>query len=120
MSPRFTSLARTLAATFAAIVEHAKSHPDEADRLFEAIAAHLRSAAPMVLLGVPDAIDPIAEATIQLSERARIEIRRLDGKLNLYVHDELDHDADVGLTDAKAEEIRAALARVMAAAMEAA
>jgi hypothetical protein len=119
-SPRFIHLARTFAAAFQAVAEHAKAHPHEADRLYESVAGHLRSAAPMTLLGVSDVVEPTAEATISLGDGARVEVRMLDGKLNLYVADALQHDADVGLTASQAEQLRRDLARVLAAGKEAA
>ena len=51
-SPRGRALQRSLAMTFEAIKEHAKLYPGETALLYEAIAAHLRSAAPQALRGV--------------------------------------------------------------------
>lgn len=50
-SPRGRALQRSLAITFEAIKEHAKMEPAEAAAPYEAIAAHLRSAAPQALRG---------------------------------------------------------------------
>lgn len=49
MSPRGQALQRSLAATFEALKEHAKRHPDEVAEIYAAIAAHVRSAQPQAL-----------------------------------------------------------------------
>lgn len=50
-SPRGQAIQRSLAMTFEAIKEHAKLYPGETALLYEAIAAHLRAAAPQAMLG---------------------------------------------------------------------
>lgn len=54
LSTRAQMIARTLAATFTAIGEHKKARPDEAQMLYELIAATLRATEPMVLNQRPD------------------------------------------------------------------
>lgn len=54
LSTRGLAIARTSAAVFEAIREHAKDYPDEAERLYGLHAAHLRAAVPWVLAALPD------------------------------------------------------------------
>lgn len=86
--------------------EH-KSQP-ERDLVYQAIAAHMRSAAPMAFAGPADLV-PQQDALIDLGSGAMVRLRVLDGKLNLFVCENAQHDANVVLDEPKRELLRAAL-----------
>lgn len=117
---RHTALSRTLAATFEAIKEHAKSSPHEADLLYAAIAAHLRSAAPLALAALPDPVLAPATTGLPLHLDLRdgsIDLSRTeDGRLLLYVADVSGHDSAVTVTLAQLELLVSAAMAVKEAA----
>lgn len=106
-----TDLARRFASDFEAVKELQKSQPAEVAVLYESIAAHLRSAAPMSLLGVA-ALEPLTEAKVPLGDGAVVELTSTDRGVLMYVADASGHDVAVPVHAQQAEEIRTALARV--------
>lgn len=112
-SDRAYSIVRTFRATFAALADH-KSESERA-AIIEIVASHLRSSAPLALLGAADMIDPAREALVVALDGARIELSISDdGKLILYVIDAAGADAAALLSQKLAGQLRAELARVMA------
>ena len=49
MTPRGQALLRSLQATFAAIAEHEKTQPAEADQIYAMLITHVRSSKPHAL-----------------------------------------------------------------------
>jgi hypothetical protein len=95
---RGVALSRTFVAAFEALKEHAKTHPAEVARLYEAIAGHLRSAAPLTLLvsvpevvamaaNVPEAIEPETHIRRDLGDGAAYDIGISDRFLRLVMVD---------------------------------
>ena len=78
MSPRGNALARTFAAAFSALSEHAKLHSGEAVVLAGQVAAHLRSAFPMEAITAGEPTEPeIVEDLSELGKlRAEVEAMR--------------------------------------------
>ncbi len=109
-SSRALAIARTFAAAFDALKEHAKQNPSEVAMLYESVASHIRSAAPMAMLvGPPPLIDE-TDAIIDLGEGSLVRLRVLDGKLNMYVCEPQGaHDVNVVLGETPREQLRAAL-----------
>ncbi len=87
--------------------EH-KSQP-ERDLVYQAIASHMRSAAPMAFVGAPAELVPTSDALIDLGAGQLVRLRVLDGRLNMYVCEAASHDVNVVLDDSKREQLRAAL-----------
>lgn len=109
---RKVALERTFAAAFAALDD--SKDPLIVSHLYEFIVKHVRSAQPMALLGgVSDVVSPVQEAIVQLDDGARVEVRRIDGRVNLYVLAADGHDASVSATDAQAGEVEKAVMAVM-------
>jgi hypothetical protein len=104
-------LARHFAACFEQAKELAKEQPAEVAALMEAVAAHLRSAAPLSLLAAPE-LQPSQDALIDLGEGRIVRLRVLDGRLNMYVCEGPAHDASVALSEVAREQLRAALGSV--------
>lgn len=111
LSPRAFHLVRTFRAAFAALDD--LKDPHEQQQIAEVIAAHLRSSAPLALGATT--VEPATEIVVTLTDGARVELRVLDGRINLYVHDALEHDADVGLTQQQAAQLISDARRVLAA-----
>lgn len=105
-------LARRFAACFEAAKELQKTQSSEVAALFEAVAAHLRSAAPLALLGPSSMLEPLTEARIPLADGALVELTVTERGVLMYVQDASGHDVAVPVPAVPAEEIRAALARV--------
>ena len=78
MSPRGNALARTFAAAFSALSEHAKLYTGEAVVLAGQVAAHLRSAFPMEAITAGEPTEPeIVEDLSELGKlRAEVEAMR--------------------------------------------
>lgn len=51
LSPRGTQLLRALARNLQLVEEHAKAAPAEADAIYAALIAHVRSARPLLMTG---------------------------------------------------------------------
>lgn len=102
MTLRGTALARTFAAAFQALVEHAKAHPSEAAQLADVVASHLRSSYPQSLSALPDPQLTPAVATLPLHMDTRggsVDLYRSeDGALVLLVTD-MSHDAAVTISE---------------------
>lgn len=119
MSDRGRHISRTFAAAFEALKEHAKQHPAEVADIYERLAAHLRSVAPLTLLTPTLDTGPIAriEPPVNEIERSicadgKYRLSFDEGHLALVVTDEGDTAAGV-LTPEMAETLRADIARVM-------
>lgn len=110
LSPSALSIIASFRAAFAALDDH-RSQP-ERDLVYAVVASHLRSAAPMALLGSADTLAPITEARIPLGDGAFVELSAPDGRLSLYLHDSTGSDAAAPMTLAQAHELWAVLARV--------
>jgi len=91
LSPRGLALQRTFAAAFEAAKEHAKTAPHEVAQLFEMLAAHLRSAAPLALgaLATLDVatIEPETSVRVDLGDGASYNLAIVDGFLRLQMFD---------------------------------
>lgn len=113
-SDRGTTIVRSLQSVLHALDEH--KSPAERAAIYESLAAHIRSAAPMSLLGVADTLEPLREITIPGADGARVEVKAIDNgdQLDFYVQDATGHDADVVLSPAAASQLRDGIARVMA------
>ncbi len=119
LSLRGLALLRTFRAAFEAAAEHSKAHPHEVAIIAEACASHLRSWQPMALLGGAADIEPATEITVAAID-GRIEVSISGECVCIYAFDSSAHDAAPLLTRAQAEELRTAIARVMATGKEAA
>ncbi len=110
-SDRGRALIRTFQAAFHALIDH----KSEAERMaiYDVIASHVRSSAPMALLGHADTLEPLTESMIVLADGAFVELRAVDGKVSLYVMDTTSGDACVSLTAAHVEQLRRDLPRVL-------
>jgi hypothetical protein len=103
-------LARYFAHGFEMAKELAKTQPSEVAAFYEAVAAHLRSAAPLALVGpAPLVPDGSSDALIDLGAGALVRLRVLDGQLNMYVCEAAQHDVNVVLEERAREQLRAAL-----------
>ncbi len=101
---RAAYLRRTFSAAFEALKELQKTEPAEAAEIFDALAAHVRSASPQSFLTEAAPLVVATDVTAierELGAGARYEIRIVDGTRMLLVHDEHEHDALVSLTDAQ-------------------
>lgn len=110
MSPSL-DLACQFASLFELAKELQKSQPSEVAVVLEAVAEHLRSVAPLSLLGV-STLDPLEEFIVPLADGARIELRTMDGRTGLYVLDAAHHDALALMNAAQCEELATGLRRV--------
>jgi len=81
LSARGVNILRTLRATFAALEEHGKSHPDEVDELAASIASHIRSWRPYVLTA---AEGPVLSLRIPATIAQCTEIERALGDDHRY------------------------------------
>lgn len=123
MSDRGRALQRTFAAAFEAAKEHAKHHPHEVVQLYELIASHLRSAAPLslaadvpvALASVPPAIDPETHLRRELADGAAYELK-IDGALLMLQFFDVTGDNAMHHFDALGgKDFRDDLSRVLAA-----
>jgi hypothetical protein len=101
-------LARRFAHLFEQAKELAKSAPSDVSNLYEAIASHLRSAAPMSLVQPPALADG-PDLLIDLGAGQVIRVRPIDGRLNLHVFETAQHDAAVVLSETARAQLVAAL-----------
>lgn len=111
---RQTALERTFAAAFHALDETRDAQV--VAHLYEFIVKHVRSAAPMSLLGAADVIEPTAEVIVPLQDGARIDLNVDDGSLVLYVVEPSGKDAAVALSVGRTEDLRRGLSRILASA----
>ena len=110
-------LRRTFQSAFAALAEHGKAHPGEHAEIMAAVAAHVRSAAPLALLDLPAvAVDesPVASVTRELGEGGRYALSTEGGCVVLSLVDPHDGAAVVALTGLQVTWLRADLASVAA------
>jgi hypothetical protein len=113
-SDRGLALVRTFRAAFSALSEH-KSDV-ERTQINEIIANHLRSSAPMALLGTADVLEPTSEVIVPLQDGARIDLTIDEGTLVMYVVEASGKDAAVPLSAGRAEDLRRGLARMIGGA----
>lgn len=114
MSPLALEVAQRLR-TALAVLDDLKSST-ERDYLYSVLVAHVRSAAPMSLLGAADVIEPTAEVIVPLQDGARIDLNVDDGSLVLYVVEPSGKDAAVALSVGRTEDLRRGLSRILASA----
>lgn len=118
MSPTAIKLLGAMRRNLELLVELEKSDPAGVATIVAALVAHLRSWKPLAATAVPAPLDaaPLttsAEALprvstdgpihVDLGDGAFYELGKLHGKTTLYVHDSLEHDADIALTREQAE-----------------
>lgn len=115
MSPTFSPKAQDIVAWFRAAFAALDDHKSQQERvqIYATCVAHIRSAAPMQLLGVSDVLPAATEVVIPLADGARVEVRQMDGAVSLYVLAADASDAAVSMTDAQAEQVRVGLMQVM-------
>src|SRR5690242_18225688 len=94
MSPTL-SLAQKFAALFEEAKEQQKSDPQGVIQVAEAVAAHLRSWQPLVLLGAPPPLTGEQDALIDLGEGQIVRLHILDGKLNMLTVESPARDTNV-------------------------
>jgi len=117
-SPRAEALRRTYVAAFLALDDLKKTDPAGAAEIEIALVSHIRAAMPMRLYDTGPVVKmtpvPVRPEVIteRIGERAFYELRPLDDdRTLLYLHDELEHDADVALTPTQVEALREHLAQ---------
>lgn len=123
MSQRGRALQRTFAAAFEAAKEHAKTHPHEVAQLFEMLASHLRSAAPMALGAtapvalelVPAQIEPETSIRVDLGDGAAYHLAIADAFLRLQMFDVTGDETMHHFEPKTAKAFRDDLTRVLAA-----
>lgn len=78
MSARGTALARTFASAFLALAEHAKALPHEVEEIAGAVAAHLKSWAPLAIMAEPSLqLVPPTDDAVELAKlKAECECMR--------------------------------------------
>ena len=86
-------------------------HGAERQQIYELLAAHLRSASPMALLGGAADVEPVSQARIPL-KAGSVEVSSDEGEIVLYVVDASGRDVGVGMSQAQAVELRSVLGRV--------
>lgn len=88
-------------------------HPgSERQQIYELLAAHLRSAAPMALLGGAADVEPLRQEKIALASGGSVELVVDDGVTVMLVVEPSGKDAAVAVNAQKAGELRTVLARV--------
>jgi hypothetical protein len=68
-----TDLARRLAACFRDLDDLRSRSPSDAAQLYEAVASHLRSSAPMSLTGIP-VVSPLPTVTCPLADESQYSL----------------------------------------------
>lgn len=123
---RAVALSRTFAAAFEALKEYAKTNPAEVAQLYEAIAGHLRSAAPLTLLASvpelaigpvvsPPAVKPETSVRVDLGDGASYHLVIADEFLRMQFFDVTGDEAMHHFTPEKAKAFRDDFSRVLAA-----
>lgn len=110
LSPTAQSIVAHLRAGLAAL-DDLKSQP-ERDLIYQVIASHVRSAAPMAFTGAADLVEPQQEAVVHLDDGQRVELRMIDGRLNLYAAESHERDTNVRISEGQREQLRLALGAV--------
>lgn len=108
MTDRSQALARTFAAAFAALAEHAKTQPAEAETLMASVASHVRSTSPLALA------EPVREVERDLADGSRYRLSHEAGCATLVLTDHEETTAVSTLTPVEAIRFRADVAAVAA------
>ena len=110
LSPQGAAIVAGIRADLAAL-DDLRSQP-ERQQIYELLAAHLRSAAPMALLGGAADVEPLRQEKIALSSGGSVELVVDDGVTVMLVVEPSGKDAAVAVTAGQAGELRTVLARV--------
>lgn len=118
MSPRAVQLLGAMRRNLELLVELEKSDPAGVATIVAALVSHLRSWKPLAATEVPVPLGPApvergdsalprvstdGPIHVELGDGAFYEIGKLNGKTTLYLHDSLDHDADVAMSREQVE-----------------
>lgn len=111
MSQAGIYMARSIMSVLHALDNNRNISALERQQLYDAIAGHLRNAAPLSL-SLPDpalSLVPVLPLHIPLDDGAFVEVSEQNGRLAVYCHDDTQHDSIVMLTPAQAAVVRQAL-----------
>lgn len=125
MSPRGATLLGAMRRNLELLVELEKTDPAAVALIVGTLVAHLRSWKPLAAVAVSPPLEaqPVvsiasrgnaAAITINFDDGAFCELSlREDGKLSLYLHDALEHDADVALSAGQGTELVGGIVQVL-------
>ncbi len=113
ITPRATQLLGAMRRNLELLVELEKTDPAGVATIVAALVSHLRSWKPLAATSVPAVLEPGTAPLpristggpihVALGDGAFYELGKLNGKTTLYLHDSLEHDADVAMTREQAE-----------------
>lgn len=100
MSSRGAALARTFASAFSALIEHAKTHGAEVEAIAGAVAAHLKSWAPLSIKAECECMRPIYVLALAFVDAEHVR----NANCSAGDHDECPaREAEIALREAVAK-----------------